>query len=61
MPESTLQNIIKFAGEIKEKGKNASAFCGFQISTRNRSVTMIEIESLSAEWLEDCHQKTHFP
>jgi hypothetical protein len=33
-------------GEIKENGKAASVFCGLQTSTRNRSVTMTEIEWL---------------
>jgi hypothetical protein len=38
MPETTVWNIIKNAGKIKEKGKVASGFCGLQTSTRNRSV-----------------------
>ncbi|KAM6471896.1 uncharacterized protein PHA67_002618 isoform 2-T2 [Liasis olivaceus] len=57
MPESTVRNIIKHAGEIKKKGKVASAFCGLQTSARNRSVTMIETEHLLTEWIEDCNQK----
>jgi hypothetical protein len=40
MPESTVWNVIKHAGEIKEH-EIASAFCGLQTSTRHRSVTMI--------------------
>jgi predicted transcriptional regulator len=28
MPESTVRNIIKHAGEIKEKGKVVSDICG---------------------------------
>jgi hypothetical protein len=46
MPESMVWNIIKHIGEIKEKGKFASAFCGLQTSTRSRSVTVREIERL---------------
>jgi hypothetical protein len=38
MPESTVRNIIKHAGEIKEKGKVASVFSGLRTSARNRSV-----------------------
>ncbi|XP_007498102.2 tigger transposable element-derived protein 1-like [Monodelphis domestica] len=57
MPESTVRNIIKHAGEIKEKGKVASTFCGLQTTTRNRSVTMIEMERLLAVWIDDCNKK----
>ncbi|XP_044522035.1 uncharacterized protein LOC123238854 [Gracilinanus agilis] len=57
MPESTVRNIIKHAGEIKKKGKVASTFCGLQTTTRNRSITMIEMERLLAVWIEDCNQK----
>jgi hypothetical protein len=57
MPESTGRNIIKHAGEIKERGKISSDFCGLQTSTRNISVTIIEIERLLAVWIEDCNQK----
>ncbi|XP_063152245.1 uncharacterized protein LOC134492057 isoform X1 [Candoia aspera] len=57
MPESTVRNIIKHAGEIKKKGKVASAFCGLQTSARNRSVTMMETEHLLTVWIEDCNQK----
>jgi hypothetical protein len=38
MPESMVQNIIKHAGEIKEKGKAASVFRGLQTFTKSRSV-----------------------
>jgi hypothetical protein len=57
MPASMVQNIIKHAGEIKEKGKVVSAFCCFQTATRNRSVTVIEVEHLVTVWIKDCHQK----
>jgi hypothetical protein len=57
MPASMVWNVIKHAGEIKEKGKVASAFCCSQTATRNRSVTVIEIEHLLTVWIEDCHQK----
>ncbi|XP_043835158.1 tigger transposable element-derived protein 1-like [Dromiciops gliroides] len=57
MPESTVRNIIKHAGEIKKKGKVASTFCGLQTTTRNRSVTMIEMERLLAVWIDDCNKK----
>ncbi|KAM9033903.1 uncharacterized protein LOC105749892 [Sarcophilus harrisii] len=57
MPESTVRNIIKHAGEIKKKGKVASTFCGLQTTTRNRSITMIEMERLLAVWIEDCNKK----
>jgi hypothetical protein len=57
MPESTVRKIIKQAGEIKEKGKIASASCGLQTTTRNRSVTMRETERLLTVWIEDCNQK----
>jgi hypothetical protein len=51
------RNIIKHAGEIKDKHKFASAFCGLQTSTRNRSVTKIETERFLNTWTEDCNQK----
>jgi hypothetical protein len=38
MSECTVWNIIKHSGEIKEKSKIASAFCGLPTSKRNRSV-----------------------
>lgn len=46
MTKSIVHYITKCAVEIKEKGKIPSAFCGLQISTRNRSVTMIETEHI---------------
>lgn len=55
-PESTVWNI-KHADEIKEKSEVASVFCGLQTTIRNRGVTMIEMESLLAVWIEDCNQK----
>jgi hypothetical protein len=52
MPECTVRNIIKHAGEIKGKGKVASAFCGLHTSTRNSSLTVIET-GLLIVWIED--------
>jgi hypothetical protein len=57
IPESTVRNIIQHAGGIKERGKAASAFSRLQTPTRNRSVTMIEIECLLTVWIENCNQK----
>jgi hypothetical protein len=58
MPESTAQNITNHARGIKDKSKFASAFCGLQTSTSNRSVTVMEIRSLLTVWIEDFRQ-TH--
>jgi hypothetical protein len=53
MPKSSVWNIIKHAEEIKGKCKVASAFCGLQTSSRNRSVTVIEMECLLTElWIK---------
>jgi hypothetical protein len=57
MPEPTGRNIVKHAGEIKENGKVASAFCGLQTSIRNKSVAVIEIERHLTVWIEVCNQK----
>jgi hypothetical protein len=57
MPESMVRNIVKQAGEIKENGKVAPTFCGLQTPTKNRSVTMTEIEHLLTVWIDDCNQK----
>jgi hypothetical protein len=51
MPKFTIQIVIKNAGKIKGKGKAASATCGLQTSTRNRSVTMIQTESHLTLWI----------
>jgi hypothetical protein len=51
MPESMVRNLIKHAGEINEKGKVASSFCCLWTATRNRSVTMMEIEHLLSVWI----------
>jgi hypothetical protein len=52
MPESVVQAIIKHK-ENNRKGKVASAFCGLQTSTRNRSVTVKEIGCILTVWIED--------
>jgi hypothetical protein len=57
MIESTVRNIMKHAGEIREEGKAASAFCSLQISASNRSVSVTEIERHLTVWIEDCNQK----
>lgn len=57
MPESTVRNSIKHAGEIREKCKFASAFCGLRTSTKNTSVKVIGIQRLLTVWIGDCNQK----
>lgn len=56
MSESTVRNIIKHSEEIKEKGRVAEGFCGLQTSTR-RNITLIEMERLLSNWIEECHKK----
>ncbi|XP_059173239.1 uncharacterized protein LOC131953856 isoform X2 [Physella acuta] len=60
MPESTVRNIIKHSEEIKEKGRVALALGDWQVSTTNRSLTMMEMERLLAAWIEECNRK-HIP
>lgn len=48
-----IDNIIKYAGEIKEKGKVATDLYGWQTCT---SIAKIEIEHLLTVRLEDCTQ-----
>jgi hypothetical protein len=60
MPKSTARNIIKHAGEIKEKCKDVSDMCGLHNIYKKFKCYNDKIECLLTAWIEDYNQK-HIP